>query len=278
MKHVLNIILICLISGAANLLQAQQESNSPLRKPKNDIYVIAHRGIHDLLPENSLPAYAKAVEAGCDFVEIDVRTTKDSNLVSIHNSSIEEYDAMRHGKIKDMTMQEILSIDLGHNTIPEHSHIKIPTLDEILQLCHGKIGIYLDLKDASVRSIVNLLSKYGMEKDVLWYISANDRKNIKDLRELCPKCHLMPDFGSDFDLSRSGKINVVATDMDHLTRKFIRSAHRKKILVFSDDSEGNPIEWKKMIDMKVDGIQTDNPERLIRFLDEQRTNRQYLNK
>ena len=65
--------------------------NAIPRQPLNDVYVIAHRGAHKNMPENSLPAYRKAIDLGCDFVEIDVRTTKDGRFVSMHNSGIDEY-------------------------------------------------------------------------------------------------------------------------------------------------------------------------------------------
>jgi|GEM_PF-3563182 len=53
---------------------------SQLAAPKNgNTYVIAHRGAHVGIPENSLPAYQKAIDLGCDFVEIDVRTTRGAD-------------------------------------------------------------------------------------------------------------------------------------------------------------------------------------------------------
>jgi glycerophosphoryl diester phosphodiesterase len=277
MKATFHILIISILLSYASCVFAQPGKSTTLRKPKNDIYVIAHRGIHDLLPENSMPAYWKAIGAGCDFLEVDIRTTKDSILVSVHNAAVDEYDAGKHGKIKDLTLGEIQSIDLGHNTLPEQNKTKIPTFEEILQLCKGRIGIYLDLKDASVKAIVDLLRKYEMENDVLWYIPVHD-KNIEKLRKHCLECQLMPDFGSSSNLSQAGEIHVLATDMDHLSRRLTRLAHRKNILVFCDDSEESPIEWKKMIDMNADGIQTDKPEKLIRFLEEQKTNRIYLKK
>jgi len=47
--------------------------------------------VHNGIPENSLAAYQKAIDLGCDFVEIDVRTTKDGRFVSVHNSTIDSY-------------------------------------------------------------------------------------------------------------------------------------------------------------------------------------------
>ncbi|PXX29210.1 glycerophosphodiester phosphodiesterase family protein [Arenibacter sp. ARW7G5Y1] len=63
-----------------------------LPKPKNgNTYFTAHRGSHNGIPENSLAAYQKAIELGCDFVEIDIRTTKNGKLVSVHNATIDAY-------------------------------------------------------------------------------------------------------------------------------------------------------------------------------------------
>jgi len=56
-----------------------------LPKPKQgNTYVVAHRGVHNGIPENTLAAYQKAIDLGCDFVEIDIRKTKDGRFVSVH--------------------------------------------------------------------------------------------------------------------------------------------------------------------------------------------------
>ncbi len=83
-------------------------------QPKNgDTYVIAHRGVHNDIPENTLAAYKKAIEIGCDFVEIDVRTTSDNHIVSIHNANIDAYVDGKSGKVREMTLEEIRSLDIG---------------------------------------------------------------------------------------------------------------------------------------------------------------------
>jgi len=77
-------LLLTLVLIASSLCVA----DDVLPPPKNGVmYVVAHRGAHKGIPENTLAAYAKAIEFGCDFVEIDVRTTKDGVLVSIHNET-----------------------------------------------------------------------------------------------------------------------------------------------------------------------------------------------
>ncbi|MGZ7210565.1 MAG: glycerophosphodiester phosphodiesterase, partial [Methanobacterium sp.] len=157
-----------------------------MRKPHNGTYVIAHRGAHHGMPENSLPAYQKAIDLGCDFVEIDVRTTKDGKFVSIHDSKIDDYVPGKKGRVNELTYDELRALDIGIKKGTQWEGTRIPSFEEILQLCHGKIGIYLDLKSAPVDKLVEIIKKYGMERDIIWYISASDSKDLNDLKANCP--------------------------------------------------------------------------------------------
>jgi glycerophosphoryl diester phosphodiesterase len=240
-----------------------------LPEPRNGIYVIAHRGVHNSIPENSLPAYRKAIELGCDFVEIDVRTTIDGKFISIHNSQIDDYVKVSKGKVKDMTLEQLRSLDIGIKTSREWKGTRIPTLEEILELCRGKIGIYLDLKKAPVPELVGIIKSYGMEKQIIWYISSSDLKDITDLRSSCPECILMPNPGSGENLQPlidMFKPVVVATDMKELNAEFVAVAHRNNVKVITDEKKGNPAEWDQILTWQTDGIQTDHPEELIKFL------------
>lgn len=83
------------------------------------ILASAHRGEHLRHPENSLPAIQAAIDAGMDYVELDVRTSSDGYLVLMHDPTV---DRMTNGKgaIKDMTLAEIRQLDLGAR-FPENS-------------------------------------------------------------------------------------------------------------------------------------------------------------
>jgi len=124
-------------------------------KPRNGkTYVIAHRGAHIGIPENSLPAIQKAIDLGCDYVEIDTRATKDGRIVSVHNSTIDQYVPGRKGKVSDFSLEEIKTMDIGERTGPEWKNTRIPGIEDILQLCRGQVGIYLDLKENLVPQLL----------------------------------------------------------------------------------------------------------------------------
>lgn len=246
-----------------------QSEKTTLRKANNGVYVIAHRGAHIGIPENSLAAYQKAIDFGCDFVEIDVRTTKDNQFVSIHNSTIDNYVDGAKGKVSEFTLAELKSLDIGSKVGVEWKDTRIPTFEEILNLCKGKIGIYLDLKAASIPALVEIIKKYGMETDILWYIPASYLKEIKELTALCPECVPMPDVGHETNIEtvlKQVNAKMLATDMGELTENFVKIAHLHQVLVTVDEKEGSSAEWTQIIDWKTDGIQTDHPNELISFL------------
>lgn len=256
---------------SASLFAQNHEINSALPKPRHGgVYVIAHRGAHNDIPENSLPAYQKAIDLGCDFVEIDVRTTKDGKFVSVHNSTIDEYVAGKKGKVSDFTLAELRSMDIGSRVGPQWKGTKIPTFEEILKLCQGKIGIYLDLKAANVPDLVKIIKKYGMEKNIVWYIVASDMTQIRQVVDNCPDCIPMPDAGPAKNIDAVAKainLKVLATDMGELNQNFVDVAHANHALVFTDEKAGTEAEWKQILSWHTDGIQTNHPAELIEYLE-----------
>ena len=247
---------------------AQSEVDFP--KPKHgNTYVIAHRGAHVGIPENSLPAIQKAIDLGCDFVEIDTRATKDGRIVSVHNASVDAYVVGTKGKVSDFTLEEIIKLDIGEKTGPGWKNTSIPTIEEILQLCRGQIGIYLDLKEPLVPELLRIIHKYDMERDIIWYIPVSRMEIIKQLKSLCSQCIPMPDPGPEKNIQEVvSQIHpqTLASDMGQLSESFVKSAHANHLKVFVDEEKGTPAEWEQIIQWGTDGIQTDDPAALIEFL------------
>ncbi|WP_149275320.1 glycerophosphodiester phosphodiesterase family protein [Pareuzebyella sediminis] len=244
-------------------------SQDKFPSPKNGTtYVIAHRGVHDSYPENSLAAYEKAIELGCDFVEIDLRKTKDERFVSVHNETIDAYFEGKTGKVNELNLSQLQSTTLK-NPDGSTSDEFIPTFEDILELCRGRIGIYLDLKEPDIEKQLEIIRDYGMVKNIVWYIPAAYMREIDMLQDQCEDCIIMPDPGKEKNLSTiidSLDPRVVATDMGNLSQSFVNRCHRKGTKVFTDDDMASESEWQKIMLWRTDGIQTDEPEKLISYL------------
>lgn len=236
-----------------------------LPAPKHGgIYVVAHRGVHEAIPENTLPAYQKAIEIGADFVEIDVRKTKDGHLVCIHNNTVEGYVEGEKGRIKDMTFDALRALDFGVRVGPEWKGTRIPTFEEALDVCRGRIGVYLDVKDATIEELVPLIRERGMERNVLWYIAAPVAMR---LQKLCPECIPMPDPFTAKGLPallEKVKPRVIASSWGVFDAPFAAACHAAGSIAIVDDD--GPETWSKFVEWGADGIQTDHVQQLIDWL------------
>jgi len=246
-------------------LAAHATDELPLKPPNNGgVYVIAHRGAHQDIPENTLAAYEKAIELGCDFVEVDIRTTKDGKFVSVHNRTIDAYADGASGAVSDLTLAELKAIDIGIKHGEEWKGTRIPTFEEILDLCKGRCGIYLDLKDAPIDAVAQLVISRNMEHAVVWCISPG---KITALRNACPECIEMPDPGSESNLPRvieRYQPRMMAPVWHDFSDSYVPTCHKAGITVFVDEDDESS--WDDALAWGADGIQTDAPEVLIQFL------------
>lgn len=97
--------------------------------------ILGHRGASAYAPENTLPAFALALEQGADGVELDVHLSKDGELVVMHDERVDRTTNAK-GFIKDMTLAELRSLDASCG-MPEYRGVGIPTLSEVYGLFQG---------------------------------------------------------------------------------------------------------------------------------------------
>ena len=123
--------------------------------PTSDkVLIAAHRSMHTFYPENSLAAIQHAIDSGIDIIEIDVRQTKDGELILIHDGTVDR-TADGEGRVDSYTFEQIRTLTLmredDEDTLTHH----VPTLIEALELAKGKIMVDLDIKSAPIKKLVN---------------------------------------------------------------------------------------------------------------------------
>lgn len=112
----------------------------PDAKLFKNLYV-AHRGLHDIksgIPENSIASYKKAVEYNFS-IEIDIRLTKDGQVVVFHDDNLRRICGIE-SKIENMTLDEVKKLTLFD------TKEKIPTLNEVLNVIDGKVVLVIEFK------------------------------------------------------------------------------------------------------------------------------------
>ena len=132
------------------------------------IVAISHRGEHLERPENTIPAFQEAIRVGADFIEVDVQTTSDGKLVLSHDATVDRC-TNGHGKVSEMTFEQVEALDAGIKKGPQFAGTKVATFDEVLELARGKIGIYVDVKNASAKDLVSHIDGHGMTDHAVIY-------------------------------------------------------------------------------------------------------------
>ena len=251
-----------MILCCAGLLRAQNQA------PARRVVAISHRGEHLHHPENTIPAFAEAIRLGADFIEVDVQTTADGKLVLSHDSTVDRC-TNGTGEVRNMTFVEIERLDAGIKSSPEFAGTRIPTFDEVLKMAHSKIGVYVDLKNATAQAIVDALQKNDMVERVVIYRGSIPL--LKEIQAIDPRLKVMPE-SRNMDNVKSAieslHPKVIAFGASDFFPDVIRITKDSGAAVYvdrmgkTDAAEG----WQSAIDDGADGIRTDLPGPLVEFL------------
>lgn len=235
---------------------------------RSRIIVEAHRGGAALAPENTLAAYRNAIRLGADYVEIDVRRTRDGKLVIMHDRTVDRTTDGK-GEVAQLTYREISRLNAAAKFPGYHRREHVPTLEEVVHLCRGKIGVYVDHKSAPVRDVLAVLERAQLGDAVLVY---GDVPTLKEYRSLNLTLLLMPTHPSSISELRTQAISLspMAFDgsMDRWTVEEVQEAHSHgapvwmNVLGATDNEKG----FERAIAMGADGLETDHPDLAIAFL------------
>ncbi len=138
-SHALLLHSLCI---AAEPLHDVTESEQPVMPQRG---ICAHRGASVTHPENTLAALREAVRLGAHMVEFDLALTKDSQVVLMHDKTVER-TTDGHGRVADLTLAELRKLDAGSWKSPRFQNEKIPTLAEALDVLPLNIWINIHLK------------------------------------------------------------------------------------------------------------------------------------
>lgn len=151
------------------------------------VLVAAHRAVHNVHPENSLQAIEASIKLGVDIIEIDVKVSKDGVPFLMHDHKIDRTTTGK-GVAEDFTwneLQQFFIVDKGKKT-----KLKIPSLEEALELAYGKILIDLDLKTDKIEEVVKVVKKTNNNDFVFFFDS--DYKVLARVQQANKDFMIMP--------------------------------------------------------------------------------------
>ena len=149
-----------------------------------------HRGNPDEFPENTLASFRSAIDLGVDLIELDVHRSEDGGLPVVHDHLLDR-TTNGSGFVRDHTMAELKRFDAGSWKDPRFAAERIPSLDEVLALAKGKVGVAIEIKNLPLPyqgiedAVVQAVRGAGMVGDVV--VISFDHRSVKRIAELDPQ-------------------------------------------------------------------------------------------
>ena len=167
------ILLVVGIIVPAMFIPTIPSSLSISQHTKNPPLLIAHRGFSGVYPQNTIPAFEAAAEAGFWGMECDIHTTKDGRWVVIHDEEISNL-TNGEGFVSDYTFDELMEIQMDSgNGIENYGTLDIPSLEQYLQVCvdNGEIVPVIEIKSCDTKylpSLKRLISEFNLTEKVVF--------------------------------------------------------------------------------------------------------------
>lgn len=156
--------------------------------PATPIDIVCHRGANNLAPENTLEAARICADQRFQYVELDVRTTADGELVVIHDADLKR-TTNDSGLVIDRTLASVKALDAGGWFRTGSAGYRVPTLAQMLALMRGNGGLYIEVKHADPAQLLNLVKENDLlEQCFFWGF---DTASLRELRVLSPDAILM---------------------------------------------------------------------------------------
>ncbi|MGH9631938.1 MAG: glycerophosphodiester phosphodiesterase [Bryobacteraceae bacterium] len=255
----------------------------------SSVKVHGHRGARAVLPENTIAGFEYAIEAGADFVELDLAVTKDDVLVVSHDPVINA-KICTGGKpgavIREMTFEELQRYDCGSLRNPDFPRQKpvpgarIPSLDQVLELAsrgdfvfniETKISAdkpqYTPTPEEYARMLLDAIRKHKIESRVR--VQSFDFRTLHEMKKLAPEIPLAALYSGkpeDFAaIAREAGAGIAAPHLSLVTKARVDAAHAAGVPVVPWTAN-TPEEWDRLIEAGVDEIITDDPAGLIEHL------------
>lgn len=228
--------------------------------------LIAHRGANNVAPEHTITAYKKAIQLGADFIEIDLRMTKDGHLVAIHDETVDRTTDGK-GAVSSYTLEELQKLDAGVTFGEEFKGEKIPTIEEIIDQFDDSTKYYIetrlvDKQPIMEEKLINILSEKGVIDRVI--IGSFSQTSLRKVHEIDSDIPLVLTVVGDetinnIDVNKVKEFAIgIAPYAPQINKDFVNKMHESDLEVHVWFDNSNEKEYiSNVISYGVDAVFTD---------------------
>lgn len=234
--------------------------------------IFAHRGARVVAPENTLPAFAKALEMGVAGIELDVHCSRDKQLVVIHNFSVNK-TTNRRGAVSQYSAAQMAEMDAGSYFDPKFVGTGIPTLDQVFDLVSNRCIVNVEIKSNSptggdeAEILAQMLKERKLYEQVI--VSSFNAITLIRLHALDPKIQLgylyylpMPFYLLDAWFSSVMQPRALHPYHKLIDAKLMEYA-RKKGCAINTWTVNDLDDAKRLANLGVDVIMSDVPDQIM---------------
>jgi glycerophosphoryl diester phosphodiesterase len=213
---------------------------------------IGHRGAKAYAPENTLASFKKAIEIGVDAIELDVRKTKDKQLVVIHDADVKRTTNGK-GLVSELTLAQIKSFSTEGE--------KIPTFEEALDFLDKKVKVLVELKETGIEEqVLSIVHARDLEKNVVITSFLEDAlRKVRELNKSVEMGLIYAKHSNPVKAALELKANYLVALYRFTHTATVQKAHENglKIIVWTINTLEEAQEYAKK---GVDGIASDKPD------------------
>lgn len=153
------------------------------------VKLCAHRGLSASYPENTLPAFAAAIECGAQEIELDLRESRDGVLVVCHDATVDR-TTNGTGRISALDWTKLRQLDAGAHLDAKWRGVKLPRFEDVLDLADGRVALNIHLKHQlgetrHMRAICDLLRARGLTETA--YLALETETALAAARDYAPE-------------------------------------------------------------------------------------------
>lgn len=296
-KKILAVVLVVLgvlavVALVMTLLAKPARACPACLRDKPRPLVIAHQGGDGLWPGDTMYAFQRAVDMGVDMLEMDMHVTSDGVLVLMHDETVDR-TTDGSGRLEDMTLAEVKALDAGYRWTPDEGQtypyrgkgITVATVEELFQ-AYPDMPMNIELKLVEkvpvAERFCELIRRYNMQDKVM--VASFHQDAMDKFRGMCPEVttsatqdevinffvrHVVGLGGTYTPPAQAVQVPERQGPLTVLTPRFVKDAQRRGMDVHAW-TINDEADMQRMIDLNVDGIITDNPDRLVKLLGRQR--------
>jgi glycerophosphoryl diester phosphodiesterase len=245
------------------------------------ITIIGHRGASGHAPEHTFASWDRALELGVDYIEQDLQMTRDGVLVVMHDATLDRTTSGR-GAVSDHTFEEIRQLDAGSWFDPRFQGQRVPSLREVFLRYGDRVNYYIETKTPESapgmeEKLLALLDEFRLRAGAVsdWQVliqsfSSASLRLMKSLNAGLPLIQLIEKEYSSADIrARLPEIREYAVGIGpartSVDAALVDAAHAHD-LVIHPYTVNETTEMQRLIDVGVDGMFTDYPDRLVQLI------------